>query len=65
MRKISKNTQVGFGILTSKLNESISSIKTIKSFNNEAHEVNKINNEIENIFNLTFKSTRVNQFHGL
>ncbi len=60
LRKISKNTQVGFGILTSKLNESISSIKTIKSFNNEAHEVNKINNEIENIFNLTFKSTRVN-----
>ena len=60
LRKISKNTQVGFGLLTSKLSESISSVKTIKSFNKEEHEVNRINNEIENIFNLTFKATKVN-----
>ena len=47
-------------MLTSKLSESISSVKTIKSFNKEEHEVNRINNEIENIFNLTFKATKVN-----
>ena len=60
LRKISKNTQVGFGLLTSKLAESIGSIKTIKSFNNETHETQKISKEIDNIFNLTFKSTKVN-----
>ena len=65
LRKISKNTQVGFGLLTSKLAESIGSIKTIKSFNNETHETQKISKEIDNIFNLTFKSTKVNSFHGL
>ncbi len=60
LRKISKNTQIGFGHLTSKLSESFSSIKTIKSFNSEKHETEKISQEIENIFNLTFKSTKVN-----
>jgi len=60
LRKISKNTQIGFGQLTSKLSESFSSVKTIKSFNSEKHEAAKISQEVENIFNLTFKSTRVN-----
>ena len=60
LRKISKNTQIGFGQLTSKLSESFGSIKTIKSFNSEKHEVAKISYEVENIFNLTFKSTKVN-----
>ena len=60
LRKISKNTQVGLGLLTSKLADSIGSIKTIKSFNNETHETQKISKEIDNIFNLTFKSTKVN-----
>ena len=35
LRKISKNTQVGFGFLTKRLTESLQSIKTIKSFNAE------------------------------
>ena len=60
LRKISKNTQVGFGLLTSKLSESFSAIKTIKSFNSEKFELDKINKEIINIFNLTYKSTKVN-----
>ena len=60
LRKISKNTQVGFGLLTSKLSESFSAIKTIKAFNSEKLESNKINKEIHNIFNLTYKSTKVN-----
>ena len=38
LRKISKNTQVGFGLLTSKLSESFSAIKTIKAFNSENFE---------------------------
>tara|TARA_B100000686_G_C16782064_1_gene972641 strand:- start:1250 stop:3034 length:1785 start_codon:yes stop_codon:yes gene_type:complete len=60
LRKISKNTQVGFGHFTSKLSESLTGIKTIKSFNAEKFEEEKIDFEIENLFNLTFKSTKVN-----
>ncbi len=60
LRKISKSTQVGFGLLTSKLSESFSAIKTIKAFNSEKFESLKINKEVENIFDLTYKSTKVN-----
>ena len=60
LRKISKNTQVGFGLLTSKLSESFSSIKTIKAFNSENFESKRIDKEIFNIFKLTYKSTKVN-----
>ena len=50
LRKISKNTQVGFGLLTKKLTESFQGIKTIKSFNAEKIEISKIDKEIENLF---------------
>ena len=60
LRKISRNTQVGFGLLTKKLTESFQGIKTIKSFNAEKIETNKIDKEIENLFFLTLKSTKVN-----
>ena len=60
LRKISKNTQVGFGFLTKRLTESLQSIKTIKSFNAENIETVKVEKEVENIFQLTYKSSRVN-----
>ena len=60
LRKISKNTQVGFGFLTKRLTESLQSIKTIKSFNAENIETVKLEKEVENIFQLTYKSSRVN-----
>jgi len=60
LRKISKNTQIGFGTFTSKLSESLGGIKTVKSFNSEKFEQEKINNEVKNLFELTFKSTKVN-----
>ncbi|MAI60300.1 MAG: ABC transporter permease [Rickettsiales bacterium] len=60
LRKISRNTQVGFGLLTKKLTESFQGIKTIKSFNAEKIETCKIDKEIENLFYLTLKSTKVN-----
>ncbi len=60
LRKISKNTQVGFGFLTKRLTESLQSIKTIKSFNAENVETIKVEKEVENIFQLTYKSSRVN-----
>ena len=60
LRKISKSTQVGFGKLTSKLSESFSAIKTIKAFGSENFESKRIDKEIFNIFNLTYKSTKVN-----
>ncbi len=60
LRKISKTTQIGFGTFTSKLSESMTGIKTIKSFNTENFEQKKINHEIDNLFKLTLKSTKVN-----
>jgi len=60
LRKISKNTQVVFGLFTKKLTESLQGIKTIKSFNAEKIEEDKIGVEIKNLFDLTFKSSRVN-----
>ena len=60
LRKISKNTQVGFGFLTKRLTESLQSIKTIKSFNAENVETVKVEKEVENIFQLTYKSSKVN-----
>ncbi len=60
LRKISKNTQVGFGFLTKRLTESLQSIKTIKSFNAENVETLKVEKEVENIFQLTYKSSKVN-----
>ena len=60
LRKISKNTQIGFGLFTKRLTESFQGIKTIKAFNAESIESKKVNLEIENLFNLTFKSTKVN-----
>ena len=60
LRKISKNTQIGFGMLTKRLTESLQSIKTIKSFNAEQIEREKVDKEVENIFQLTYKSSRVN-----
>ena len=60
LRKISKNTQIGFGIETKRLTESLQGIKTIKSFNAEQIEREKVDKEVENIFQLTYKSSRVN-----
>ena len=60
LRKISKSTQIGFGILTKRLTESLQAIKTIKSFNAEQLEKEKVGKEVENIFQLTYKSSRVN-----
>ena len=60
LRKISKSTQVGFGVLTKRLTESLQGIKTIKSFNAEQFEREKVQKEVNNIFQLTYKSSRVN-----
>ncbi len=60
LRKISKNTQIGFGFFTKRLTETFQGIKTIKAFNAEKIEKKKVNLEIENLFNLTLKSTKVN-----
>ena len=60
LRKISKSTQIGFGILTKRLSESLQGIKTIKSFNTEFIEQKKVEKEVDNIFHLTYKSSKVN-----
>ena len=43
-----------------RLTESLQGIKTIKSFNAEQIEKAKVDKEVENIFQLTYKSSRVN-----
>ena len=60
VRKISSQTQVSFGVLSSKLNQVFSGIKTIKSFNTESFERNNVSSSIDNIFHLTYKSNRIN-----
>ena len=59
IRKISTQTQVGFGDLTAKLSQVFSGIKTIKSFNSQKFEEKRVNISIERIFELTFKSNKV------
>ena len=59
IRKISTQTQVGFGELTSKLTQTFSGIKTIKSFNAQSFEKNRVKLSIENIFKLTYKSNKI------
>lgn len=59
IRKISGQTQVGFGILTSKLSQVFTSIKTIKSFNTQEFEKERVNKSIETIFKLTYKSNKI------
>lgn len=59
IRKISTQTQVGFGELTSKLTEVFTGIKTIKSFNAQEFEKERLDSSIENIFKLTFKSNKI------
>lgn len=60
IRKISTKTQVSFGELSSKLNQLFTSIKTVKSFNNEKFEEKNVSQSIDDIFRLTFKSNKVN-----
>ena len=59
IRKISAQTQVGFGDLTSKLNQVFSGIKTIKAFNTQKIEEKNVDFSIEKIFKLTYKSNKV------
>ncbi len=59
IRKISTQTQVGFGELTSKLSQTFSGIKTVKSFNMQSFEKERVDNSIENIFKLTFRSNKI------
>ena len=59
IRKISTQTQVGFGELTAKLNQVFSAIKTIKSFNSQNFEKKKTDLSIEKIFKLTHKSNKI------
>ena len=47
-------------MLTKRLTESLQNIKTIKSFNAEQIEKDRVEKEVDNIFNLTYKSSRVN-----
>ena len=46
--------------MTKRLTESLQNIKTIKSFNAEQFEKDRVEKEVDNIFNLTYKSSRVN-----
>ncbi len=59
IRKISTQTQVGFGQLTSNLTEIFKGIKTIKSFNTQQFEKKRVGKSIETIFKLTYKSSRI------
>jgi ATP-binding cassette, subfamily B, bacterial MsbA len=58
MRKISRATQEKLGTYTSQLDETFKSIKEVKSYHAEEHEITKSNNILEHIFTLYVKAIR-------
>ncbi len=59
IRKLSTQTQIGFGELTSKLSQVFTGIKTVKSFNAQEYEKKNVDTSIENIFRLTYKANKI------
>ncbi|MFO0389173.1 MAG: ABC transporter ATP-binding protein [Alphaproteobacteria bacterium] len=59
MRKISDSTQNQLGEFTSTLDEIFQGIRTVKSYNREAFEINRSGNIIEALFGLYYKASRV------
>ena len=58
MRKISFATQEKLGTYTSQLDETFKSIKEVKSYAAEQHEIDKSNNILNNIFNLYVRAIK-------
>lgn len=59
MRKISDKTQTELGEFTATLDEIFHGVRTVKSYNREEFEVKRARGIIESLFNLYFKSSRV------
>lgn len=59
LRKISDKTQNELGDFTTTLDEIFSGVRTVKSYNREAFEINRATGIIESLFQLYFKSARV------
>jgi subfamily B ATP-binding cassette protein MsbA len=58
-RKISNQTQAELGEFTAQLDDIFQGVKTVKSYNREAFEVERANATITRLFNLYFKAARV------
>jgi len=59
MRKISDSTQNELGEFTATLDEIFQGVRTVKSYNREAFEVERAKGIIESLFRLYYKSARV------
>ncbi|MEQ1789013.1 MAG: ABC transporter ATP-binding protein [Rickettsiales bacterium] len=59
MRRLSDKTQNELGDFTTTLDEIFGGVRTVKSYNREAFEVNRASGIIESLFRLYYKSSRV------
>jgi subfamily B ATP-binding cassette protein MsbA len=59
MRKVSGRTQSGVASLTSHLEESFQGIRHVKAYGMEAYETGRAKAEVENLFQLVLKATRI------
>lgn len=58
-RKISNQTQSELGEFTAQLDDVFQGVKTVKSYNREAFEVQRANSTIHRLFKLYFKAARI------
>lgn len=58
MRRLSDKTQTELGDFTTTLDEIFGGVRTVKSYNREAFEINRAGGIIESLFRLYYKSSR-------
>jgi subfamily B ATP-binding cassette protein MsbA len=59
MKKVTYNTQEAMGYFTTELSQIFQSIRVVKSYTNENHEIIRSKQTIDNIFTLVYKAARV------
>jgi subfamily B ATP-binding cassette protein MsbA len=59
MKKVTYNTQEAIGFFTTELSQIFQSIRVVKSYTNENHEITRSKQTIDNIFKLVYKAARV------
>jgi subfamily B ATP-binding cassette protein MsbA len=59
MRKVTHHTQDQHAILTNQLTQTFQGIRVVKAYNMETTESNRIEQQIDNVFHLIYKATRI------
>ena len=59
MRKVTANTQREIGLMTTLLEQTFQGIRVVKSYGMEAYERQRVENLVERVYRLTFRSARI------